>query len=123
VAAIRSFDPFEPPRTEVSYDPARVRGDPKAPVTIIEFSDFQCPFCQKTHPLVKELLSKYAGKIKVAYRDFPLREIHPQSQMARRPRGAPAIRANSGISDLLFSAGAKLDPAGLLDEARALEAR
>src|SRR5262249_61573086 len=39
---------LRPPSVEVAYDPDRVKGDPKAPVTIVEFSDFQCPFCKKT---------------------------------------------------------------------------
>lgn len=73
---------LSPPRTEVSLDPSRVRGNPEAPVTIVEFSDFQCPFCQRAYPVMKEILSKYDGKVKLSYRDFPLRQAHPQAQMA-----------------------------------------
>lgn len=70
------------PRIEVGYDSARMRGAPDAPVTIVEFSDFQCPFCQRAYPVIRELLSKYQGQVKLAYRDFPLRSIHAQAQMA-----------------------------------------
>lgn len=70
------------PKVTVSHDPARVRGGADAPITIVEFSDFQCPFCQRAYLVVKELLSKYEGKVKLAYRDFPLRQIHPQAQSA-----------------------------------------
>ncbi len=45
------------------------------PITIVEFSDFQCPYCVKSEPTVKELLAAYPGKIKLVYRDFPL-EFH-----------------------------------------------
>src|SRR5262249_40324452 len=69
-------------RTDVSSDPARVRGDSTAPVTIIEFSDFQCPFCSKAYPIIKEVLAKYPGKVKLAFRDFPLRQLHPEAQSA-----------------------------------------
>lgn len=71
-----------PPRVDVSVDPGRVRGDRDAPVTIVEFSDFQCPFCQRVYPVIKGILSKYDGKVKLAYRDYPLRQAHAQAQMA-----------------------------------------
>ena len=64
-----------PPAHEVSYDPSRVRGNPDAPITLVEFSDFQCPYCEQAYNMVKVLLSKYDGKIKLAYRDLPLQEI------------------------------------------------
>jgi len=71
-----------PPKVEVSVDPARLRGDAKAPVTIVEFSDFSCPYCRKVEATLNELLAKYPGKVKLGYRDFPLRQIHPQAQLA-----------------------------------------
>lgn len=73
---------LEPPRVEVAVDPARVRGDAKAPVMIVEFSDFQCPFCRRVQPTLLALLKRYEGKIAISYRDYPLTEIHPQAQMA-----------------------------------------
>ena len=48
------------------------RGAPNAKVTIVEFSDFQCPFCARTQPVVQELLKRYDGKVRVVFRDFPL---------------------------------------------------
>ncbi|OFV97858.1 MAG: hypothetical protein A3F68_01775 [Acidobacteria bacterium RIFCSPLOWO2_12_FULL_54_10] len=71
---------LKPPKVEVSYDPARVRGNPQAPITIVEFSDFQCPFCLNVYKTIQGLLKKYDGQIKLAYRDFPLRQIHPEAQ-------------------------------------------
>jgi len=73
---------LQPPRVEVSHDPARVLGDPNAPITIVEFSDFQCPFCQRAHPVVKQLLAQYPTQVKLAYRDFPLSQIHPDAHAA-----------------------------------------
>jgi protein-disulfide isomerase len=70
------------PRTEVAMDPNRLRGSANAPVEIVEFSDFQCPYCQKAYPTVKALLAKYGSKVSLSYRDFPLRSIHPQAQLA-----------------------------------------
>jgi len=73
---------LEPPRVEMAHDPARVRGNPNAPVMIVEFSDFQCPFCRRVQPTLLALLKRYEGKVAVSYRDYPLTEIHPQAQMA-----------------------------------------
>jgi protein-disulfide isomerase len=73
---------LRPPKVEISVDPARLRGDSKAPVTIVEFSDFSCPYCRKVESTLTELLAKYPGKVRLGYRDFPLRQIHPQAQLA-----------------------------------------
>ena len=70
------------PRVNVAYDPARVRGNPKAPVMIVEFSDYQCPYCHQVEPTVKQLLAKYGDKVSLAYRDYPLRAIHSQAEIA-----------------------------------------
>ena len=76
---------LQPPpaiRVEVSTDGAPIRGAADAPVTVVEFSDFECPFCKQTHPTLKQLLERYPGKVRLAYRDFPLDSIHPQAQRA-----------------------------------------
>jgi len=70
------------PKVDVSFDPGRLRGNPKAPVVIVEFSDFQCPYCRQAQPVLKSVLAKYEGKVSLAYRDLPLRDIHPQAQLA-----------------------------------------
>jgi protein-disulfide isomerase len=69
-----------PPALQVDYDPARVRGNPDAAITIVEFSDFQCPYCERAYAMVKDLLRKYEGKVKLAYRDLPLVEIRSDIQ-------------------------------------------
>ena len=59
-------------KVDVSLDDDPMKGDENAPVTIVEFSDFQCPFCGKVEPTVKQILDIYKGKVKLVYRDFPL---------------------------------------------------
>jgi protein-disulfide isomerase len=55
-------------------------GPADAPITIIEFSDYQCPFCQQWHDQVfQRLLDEYPTQVRIVYRDFPLTSIHPQS--------------------------------------------
>lgn len=74
-----------PSAVKVSVDDDTVMGSDDAPVTIIEFSDYQCPFCSRfwsqTLPQIK---SEYidTGKVKFVYRDFPLSSIHPSAQKA-----------------------------------------
>jgi protein-disulfide isomerase len=59
---------LQPAKVEVSFDPARLRGSPQAPVMIVEFSDFQCPFCRQVQPTLKNLLAKYEGRVSLAYK-------------------------------------------------------
>ncbi|MGH9785714.1 MAG: thioredoxin domain-containing protein [Terriglobia bacterium] len=112
---------LRPPKVEVGYDAARVLGDANAPVTIVEFSDFQCPFCQRAYPVVKALLAKYEGRVKLAYRDFPLREIHPQAQIASQAsRCAGEQDKFWEYHDLLFENFGRLDKPALLEHAASL---
>jgi protein-disulfide isomerase len=77
--------PSQPQRIEVSLDDDPVKGSQNAKVTIVEFSDFQCPFCQRfflqTLPQIEEKYIK-TGKVRFVYRDFPLTSIHPYAQKA-----------------------------------------
>ncbi len=60
------------------------RGDPSAPVTITEYSDFQCPFCSRVFPTEEKLYDQYvkSGQVKFIFRNFPLDNIHPQAHSA-----------------------------------------
>lgn len=59
-----------------------LRGDKSAPVTLIEYSDFQCPFCSRFHPTLQQVMNDYKGKVNWVYRHFPLTSIHPYAQKA-----------------------------------------
>lgn len=75
--------PDTPPPPTADDDP--ILGSPDAPVTLIEFSDFQCPFCRKLwREALPEIKKNYidTGKAKLVYRDFPLSAIHPSAQAA-----------------------------------------
>jgi len=67
---------------EVAGDPARLRGNPMAPVRIVEFSEFQCPYCRRAQPVIAAIVEKYGDKVSHSFRDFPLRDIHPNAQKA-----------------------------------------
>ena len=70
------------PRVNVAFDPARVRGNADAPITIVEFSDYQCPYCHQVEPTIAAVLAKYGDRVRFAYRDFPLRNIHDHAEIA-----------------------------------------
>lgn len=63
-------------------DDDHIRGAADAPVTLIEYSDFECPFCGRFVPTVEQVLDEYDGQVKVVYRHFPLNSIHPQAEPA-----------------------------------------
>jgi protein-disulfide isomerase len=72
--------PSQPVKISLDDDP--IRGDPNAPITIVEFSDFQCPFCARFHvQTLPLLLEEYidTGKVNLVYRDFPIQSIHPNA--------------------------------------------
>ena len=71
---------IDAPRRDVEIetsDPSLGRAS--APVTVIEFSDFQCPFCQRVAPTIKRLCDTYGDKVRIVWKDFPLTQIHPQA--------------------------------------------
>jgi protein-disulfide isomerase len=67
-------------RTTLQTEGAPIRGDAAAPVTVVEFSDFHCPFCKRVQPTLLELLDKYPGKVRIVYKDLPLDSLHPQAR-------------------------------------------
>ena len=70
-------------RYDIPIDGAYALGPADAPITIVEFSDYECPFCKRWHAEVYEqLLAAYPGKIKFVYRNLPLTSIHPDAQGA-----------------------------------------
>ncbi len=76
------FDVGDPNAVSIDDDP--MLGNIDAPITIVEFSDFQCSFCKSATSTVKEIEDKYvaSGDVKIVYRDFPLENIHPQAKPA-----------------------------------------
>ncbi len=78
---------IQPPRADVAINGAPTRGPANAPVTLVEFSDFQCPYCARVQPVLRKIRDTYKDQVKLVYKDFPLPQIHPQA-----PKAAEAAR-------------------------------
>lgn len=87
--------PTQPATVSASADDDAVFGDlDKADVVIVEFSDFQCPFCSRALPTLDQIKSTYGDKVAIVYRDLPLNSIHPQAQKAAE--AAECVREQGG---------------------------
>lgn len=71
-----------------------IRGDNSALVTIVEYSDFECPFCHRFDPIVQKIMSDYNGKVRWVFRDFPLTSIHAHAE--RLAEGSECVAAQGG---------------------------
>ena len=115
VAALRTGSEIEihldPPRLPVELADARQRGPADAPVTIVEFSDFQCPFCRRVQPILSELREEYQDRIRWVFKDLPLTDIHPEAV-----RAAQAARC-AGEQDKFWEYRAKLFEQDLFTDA------
>jgi protein-disulfide isomerase len=111
---------LDPPRQAVKATNAPARGPENAPIELIEFSDFQCPYCQHAHPTVKQVLDTYGNRVRLVYRNYPLPN-HPNA----RPAAEAAQCANEQgkfwpYHDRLFANPAKLGDADLKQSAAEL---
>jgi len=75
-------DPLAESRAQIQMQDAPTLGDPKAAVTLVEYSDFECPVCRGLHDVLRGMLPNYAGKVRVVFKDFPLEQLHPWARTA-----------------------------------------
>lgn len=75
-------DPLGENRAKIQMKDAPTLGDPKAPVTLVEYSDFECPVCRNLHDVLRGMLPNYAGKLRVVFKDFPIEQLHPWARTA-----------------------------------------
>jgi protein-disulfide isomerase len=113
----------EPPiiRQEISTDNCPSTGPASAPVTIVMFSDFECPACAAMHPTLTRVLQEYKGKVRLAVRNFPLVDRHPNAIEAAKAAAAAAEQGKFfEYTEILYRNQSQLDRDSLLSYASQL---
>ncbi len=93
----------EPPIFEIAINDQPVKGNPAAPVTIIEFTDFQCPSCAAAQPALEKLLAEYGDRLRLVVRDYPLQRHKDAFRAAEAAEAARAQGKYWEYSNLLFT--------------------
>jgi protein-disulfide isomerase len=94
------------------------RGTDTAPVTLVEYGDYQCPYCAKAAPIIDEIRETLGSELRFVFRNLPLRDIHPQAQRAAQAAEAVALQHRFWtMHDLLFEHQRDLRDVALLQYA------
>ena len=103
--------------TKVTADD-HVRGRVDAPVTVLEYGDYECPYCRGAARDVQEMLARYPDTVRFVFRNFPIAQLHPHAeQAAEAAEAAGAQRKFWEMYELLLQPASRLDLASLLDYA------
>ena len=105
----------------ISLEGVLFRGNPDAPVTLVAYSDFQCPYCARAVPIVHELLGRYPDDVRFVFKQFPLTTIHRHALAAAQASLAAGRQGRFWeMHDLLFQSSSALDDDSLREYARRL---
>jgi protein-disulfide isomerase len=100
----------------------RMHGPPDAPVTLVEYGDYECPYCGEAYPIEKALLERLGDQICVVFRNFPLAESHPHAEEAAEAAEAAGAQGKFWeMHDMLYENQDALEPEDLVQYARALK--
>lgn len=120
---LRGDAPRRPTRLDPPVDPERdhVRGPVDAPLTLVEFGDFECPFCGRATGVVDELRERFGPRLRYVFRHVPLVEPHPHAELAAEAAEAAAAQGRFWeMHDKLFRHQDRLRAVDLLDHAAAI---
>jgi protein-disulfide isomerase len=109
-----------PPRARVSTADAPVRGSLDAPVTIVEFADYECPYCQQVQPALSKLEAEYKGKIAFVYKDVPL-PMHANAQKASEAAHCAGVQGKYWEFHDVLATSKQLDVPQLKQNATAMK--
>jgi protein-disulfide isomerase len=113
---------MQPPRlTPPVSERDHIRGNAKAPVTLVEYGDLECPDCGAAHPVIESLRKELGDRMRFVYRHFPLSQIHPRAALAAEAaEAAGAQRKFWQMHDMLFEHQQALDEFHLTEYAAEL---
>ncbi len=98
-----------------------VLGPPDSPVIVLEYGDYQCPFCRGAARDVHEMLDRYPGTVRFVFRNFPIPQLHPQAEQAAEAAEAAAAQGKFwGMYELLLQPASQLDLGSLVGYAERL---
>jgi protein-disulfide isomerase len=99
-----------------------IRGPDEALVTLVEYGDYECPYCGRAEPIVRELLAAFRQDLRYVYRHLPLEDVHPHAELAAESAEAAGAQGRFWeMHDLLFADQSALEPVDLRDRAARLE--
>jgi protein-disulfide isomerase len=114
---MRASATLTPPVSERDHS----QGPADARLTLVEYGDYQCPYCGAAYPVVKRLQKSFDWELRFIFRNFPLTEAHPFALVAAEAAEAAALQGKFWeMHDLLFERQAQLEPAAILAWAREL---
>ena len=95
---------WEPALTiPVSDERDHIQGPPDAPVTLVEYGDFECPYCGAAYPIVKEIQERMGDRLRFVFRNFPITTSHPHSQQAAEAAEAASAQGKFWeMHDILY---------------------
>ncbi|GLY80865.1 Na+/H+ antiporter NhaA [Actinoallomurus iriomotensis] len=119
-ALLGTADPIVDLAAPVDPDRDHIRGPSDAPVTVVEYGDYECPYCGQAEPVVRELLADF-GDVRYVWRHLPLHDVHPEAQLAAEASEAAAVQGMFwDMHDRLFANQDRLRARDLLGHAEAL---
>jgi protein-disulfide isomerase len=99
-----------------------MQGPPDAPVTLVEYGDYECPYCGEAYPVVKALQERLGDQMCFVFRNFPLTQVHPHAEEAAEAAEAAGAQGKFWeMHDLLYENQDALEPEDLVQYARALK--
>ena len=109
-------------RYDIEVGAAPVKGPKDAKVTIVEWSDFQCPFCGRVTPTLARIHQEYGDQVQIAFKHLPLASIHPQAAAAHAAAEAAHRQGKFWeMHDQIFAKQREMSPAKFVEYARALD--
>jgi len=119
-----TVDPYLVTMAKISLKDQPMRGNPNAKVTIVEYSDFQCPFCSKAYQTIEtQVLKEYGDKVRLIYKNFPLSNIHPWADKGALASACARRQSADGfwkMYDFLFQNQESITPDNVKEKAESV---
>ena len=96
--------------TPVSEERDHIQGPPDAPVTLLEYGDYECPYCGAAYPIIKEVQARMGDRLRFVFRNFPITTSHPHAEQAAEAAEAAGAQGRFWeMHDLLYENQKRLD--------------